>query len=103
MVPRGGQELNLNLPAIQDPNQDLLPVILNPVAPGGFDPQLGMDLVFNMHEEHLPQHQGEVYFMNPLEEELDQIANQDAQINLGQQLPLHAEQEEAPPLPNKFP
>ena len=46
--------LNLNLPAqMQDLNQDLHPVILNPVAPGGFDPHLGMDLQFNMHEQHL--------------------------------------------------
>jgi hypothetical protein len=99
VVPGGDQQLNLNLPAIQDPNQDLLPVILNPVAPGGFDPQLGMDLVFNMHEEHLPQLQDEVFFMNPLEEELDQIVNQDANINVGLQLVVHAQQEEAPPSP----
>lgn len=33
-------------------------------------------LQIDMHEEHLLQPQGEVYFLNPLEEELMQIADE---------------------------
>lgn len=53
--------INLNLaPPIQDVNQDLQPVILNPVLS---DEDL-IGLQFDMHEVHLLQPQGEVYIQN---------------------------------------
>ena len=86
---------------MQDLNQDLHPVILNPVAPGGFDPQLGMDLQFNMHEQHLLQHQGEVYFLNPLEEELAQLEAQAVQ-NIFPPVAMPVIQDNNPPSPQNF-
>lgn len=70
------QQLNLSLPAdAQDVFQDLHPVIFNPVAPEEVPPLNGDDLQFDMHEQHLLQEQGEVFFMSPLEEELLLLAN----------------------------
>lgn len=71
-------QLNLNLPTEnQDINQDLHPVIFNPVVPEGNG--IENDLQINMHEQHLLQPQGEVYILNPLEEELMLIADEEMQ------------------------
>lgn len=40
------------------------------------------DLQNNMHEQHLLQPQGEVYILNPLEEEPMQIANEEMQLEV---------------------
>lgn len=69
-------QLDLNEPAVnQDINQDQHLVIFNPVMPEGNEGN-----VENMHGLHLLQSQGEVFILNPLEEELMQIADEEMQL-----------------------
>lgn len=83
-LPNQEVQLDLNQSAL---NQDLHEVILNPVLPMNGNDFIELnDLLNNMMEQHLFQHENEVFFVNPVEEDLMQVA-EEMQHNLINNIP----------------